>query len=401
MDLAPLFARIEQLAPQFGRAEDDLKVLVVRGRGGDFKGAMQNARLVLEALLRHLVTAELKQTPGKAMVDELLSKFRQAQNAHLIPTPVLAHMGTVQAWGNLSSHDHAASLSDANMKLGPEEVATALNSLVAVLAWYAEKYGAPQAAAAPALPLPATAPRKKPTNPAVKVLAVGLALAAGGYAAWVVATQGPSAVESANALAMLNQFYLANKEPPPSSGRCRVTDTRTLVSVAKAPGALATLQAAQKKSPEIWYLIARAQVEAGQSPDEALAHALECEGFAAAHGLKAKLLGKADRKDEAAAELQKALDTDPDWARAHYNLGLVELSRGGLDAGLAHLSTYLTEEPGDGDGWMVLGAGYEGAARLDVARGQSPDANQALAREAYCAAVERGKAEAKDRCQPR
>src|SRR5437879_4075010 len=91
-------------------------------------------------LLRAIVTNELKQTPGKAMLDELITKFRQQANAGLIPTNVLAHMGTVQAWGNLSSHDHAGSLADEGVKVTLDDAVTSLNSMVAILSWYAGKY---------------------------------------------------------------------------------------------------------------------------------------------------------------------------------------------------------------------------------------------------------------------
>src|SRR5689334_21323192 len=110
VDIEPLLQKMADLAPRFGRAQEDLQTMVNRGRAQDYKGVMQNARLVLEAILRSLVTEELKQTPGKAMLDELVTKFRQQANAGIIPTNVLAHMSTVQAWGNLSAHDHAGSL---------------------------------------------------------------------------------------------------------------------------------------------------------------------------------------------------------------------------------------------------------------------------------------------------
>lgn len=392
MDLAPLFTRIEKLAPQFGRAEQDLLALVARGRSGDFKGAMQNARLVVETVLRHLVTVELKQTPGKAMLDELITRFRQSANAGVVPVPVLAHMGTVQAWGNLSSHDHAANLNDQAMKLGPEELGTALNSLVAILSWYAEKYG--PAAAKEVVPTPA--PKKK-THPLVMALALVIPIGGGLYALWMVTTQGPNPVEVANAGVALNKFYLANKEPPPT-GRCRISDTRTLIKVSHGPGSLALLKEVTVSHPEVDYLTARALAQAGQPADAPLARALDCPGFAAAHGLKARLLGKADKKDEAAAELEKALEAAPEWSQARYNLGLVELSRGRVKEGVELMKAYVEAEPQDGDGWLMLGAAYEGLGRKAAEAGESAEPFAAKAKEAFCEAAKRGKAEAKARC---
>ncbi|MGV3625555.1 MAG: serine/threonine-protein kinase [Archangium sp.] len=130
-----------ELAPRFGRARGDLDAIVSRGRTQDYKGVMQNARLVLETLMRSLVAEDLGQTPGKATLEELVSKFRQKQNSGIVPHNVLAHMGTVQAWGNLSAHDHAGSLEESGVRVGREEVVASLNSMVAILTWYAEKKG--------------------------------------------------------------------------------------------------------------------------------------------------------------------------------------------------------------------------------------------------------------------
>ncbi|HEY0882042.1 MAG TPA: hypothetical protein VGD87_10955, partial [Archangium sp.] len=60
VDIEPLLVKIAELAPRFGRAREDLEAMVSRGRASDYKGVMQNARLVVEMLLRSLVTEELK-----------------------------------------------------------------------------------------------------------------------------------------------------------------------------------------------------------------------------------------------------------------------------------------------------------------------------------------------------
>lgn len=141
VDLEPMLRRLEMLAPRFGRASADLEAIVGRARSQDYRGVMQNARLVLETLLRSLVSDELKLTPGKAMLEELVSKFRQKANSGIVPPNILAHMGTVQAWGNLSVHDHAGSLDETAVRVGQDEVVASLNSMVAILTWYAEKKG--------------------------------------------------------------------------------------------------------------------------------------------------------------------------------------------------------------------------------------------------------------------
>jgi serine/threonine-protein kinase len=178
VDIEPLLSKLAELAPRFGRARVDLEAIVSRGRAQDYRGVMQNARLVLEVLLRSLVTDELKQTPGKAMLEELVSRFRQQANAGIVPARILAHMGTVQAWGNLSAHDHAGSLDESGVHVGKDEVVASLNSVVAILGWYAEKKGLsatppldPGAAATPGAS-PALAPTQ-PGEPPVPGRVIG------------------------------------------------------------------------------------------------------------------------------------------------------------------------------------------------------------------------------------
>ena len=150
VDIEPLLSKLAALAPRFGRARVDLEAIVSRGRAQDYRGVMQNGRLVLETLLRSLVTEELKQTPGKAMLEELVARFRQQANAGIVPPNILAHMGTVQAWGNLSAHDHAGSLDESGVHVGKDEVVASLNSVVVILGWYADKKFGPPADQNPA-----------------------------------------------------------------------------------------------------------------------------------------------------------------------------------------------------------------------------------------------------------
>ena len=161
VDIEPLLSKLAELAPRFGRARVDLEAIVSRGRAQDYRGVMQNARLVLEVLLRSLVTEDLKQTPGKAMLEELVARFRQQANAGIVPAKILAHMGTVQAWGNLSAHDHAGSLDESGVHVGKDEVVASLNSVVAILGWYADKKGLATPISAP----PPAAESLEPTLP--------------------------------------------------------------------------------------------------------------------------------------------------------------------------------------------------------------------------------------------
>ncbi len=173
VDIEPLLSKLAELAPRFGRARVDLEAIVSRGRAQDYRGVMQNARLVLEVLLRSLVTEDLKQTPGKAMLEELVARFRQQANAGIVPAKILAHMGTVQAWGNLSAHDHAGSLDESGVHVGKDEVVASLNSVVAILGWYADKKGL-------ATPVSATPPPDESFEPTQRREAPALGRVIGG-----------------------------------------------------------------------------------------------------------------------------------------------------------------------------------------------------------------------------
>ncbi|MFZ5446201.1 MAG: hypothetical protein ACOZQL_39805, partial [Myxococcota bacterium] len=246
VDIEPLLLKIDELAPRFGRAREDLLAMVSRGRAQDYKGVMQNARLVLEALLRSLVTEELKQTPGKAMLDELVTKFRQQANAGIVPTNILAHMGTVQAWGNLSAHDHAGSLDDSGVKVGQEEVVASLNSMVAILSWYAEKKGLRAESATPVGSSPVA--RAAPAAPAKsKGLVVGLAgggaLLVVGVVAFLALQKPPIHHEKqpdspGTAFVALDAVYATRGEPVPPAGCRREDEAAQLAKVASDAQAL-------------------------------------------------------------------------------------------------------------------------------------------------------------------
>lgn len=356
VDIDPLLDKLDTLAPKFGRAQDDLRAMVSRGRAGDYKGVMQNARLVLEALLRSLVTEELKQTPGKAMLDELVTKFRQQSNAGIVPTNILAHMGTVQAWGNLSAHDHAGSLGDTGVQVGLEEVVASLNSMVAILNWYAGKRGL----SAPALPAVtstssasiAAVPPKRSRAPMFAGFAALLALVVAGS---VVALRNPATdgapappTVTPGSFAALDAVYATRKEPVPPAACRRAEDAALL---ARSASDLPSLSLLENPAPEAAYLLARATFEVKKTRAPALDVALACGGFAAAQHLagiiaiadgkvaealpfleaaraaapswldnRAKLAGvllQLDRRDDAVKEIDAIVATDPDFAAGH------------------------------------------------------------------------------------
>lgn len=314
VDIEPLLKKMADLAPHFGRARDDLETLVSRGRSQDYKGVMQNARLVLEAILRSLVTEELKQTPGKAMLDELVTKFRQQANAGIIPTNVLAHMSTVQAWGNLSAHDHAGSLGDSGVKVGLEEVVASLNSMVTILSWYAEKKGF---GAAPSAPAPVSAAAPSPAAGSKAPLLAGgallvLVLGAGAWFAFggktpVVNTPPPP---PGDPFATLNTVYSTWKEPTPPAGCRRADDAAQLAKVATDPQALGLLE---NPSPEASYLFARASKATLTTPSAALTNALSCPGFAGAQHLAGLVAVRENKLPEAQKFYEEARLLAPNW----------------------------------------------------------------------------------------
>ncbi len=385
VDLEPLLAKVEAAAPRFGRAADDLKALVSRGRAGDYKGVLQNARLVLEALLRSLVTDELKQTPGKAMLDDLVSKFRQQGNAGVVPTNVLAHMGTVQAWGNLSSHDHAGSLSDESVHVGPEEVLASLNSMLAILSWYSQKRGLGPALSpgqqglTPVGTAAVAAPARPPGRGRAAVIA-GVAtvvafLALGGWLVGrpevppqIVAPRG-TAVAAVD-FSALDAVYARREEPPPPAGCRSPAEAPQLVQNATDVDALALID---QPSPEAAYLRARARFEQTKAQDPALDVALRCEGFAAAHHLAGLFAVTEQRLGDAQASFEKARALSPGWLENRARLAGLLLKRDQPAAALAEIDQLLAARPDYAPAFFLrfaarMAAGQKDEALADLCR---------------------------------
>jgi hypothetical protein len=376
VELDPLLNRLAAFAPHFGRLQGDLEAMVSRGRTQDFKGVMQNARLVLEALLRSLVTEELKQTPGKAMLDELITKFRQQANAGVVPTNVLAHMGTVQAWGNLSSHDHAGSLHDAGVAVGQDEVVASLNSMLAVLAWYATKRGVVLDVSTKTPPVAATEPSAPPVHltstpaapspsasrgPLVFIVA-GVALVGLLGAGYLAVRSSPGKDPGSNAppdttpplqpFAALDALYASWKEPAAPPACRRVEDAARLAAIATDDTALALVDA----NPESSYLLARATFEKTRTRHDALKKALACPGFAAAENLEGRISLQEKRFDEARKHFLAAIAAAPGFVNARFNLALMFVQSGDLESARDRLDHLITENPSFGEAYFVRAA---------------------------------------------
>ena len=400
MDIEPLLARLEALAPSFGRAEDDIRATVSRGRSEDYKGVMQNCRLVLEALLRALVSDHLKQTPGKAMLDELITKFRQQANAGVIPMNILAHMGTVQAWGNLSSHDQATKLTDDGVKVGKGEVMASLNSMVAILDWYAAAFGPrPAPGAQPTSLAPARAaaagvaagPKKAPVVPIAIGVVVLAAIGAGGFFATrpTAAVAPPIAavtpVPAVSPFVALDALYAKWSEPKPPAA-CR--SAKDAAVLAANPTDLTALEALpDNRSAEAWYVIARAQLDQKLDAAPALKHALECERFAAAHNLQGKIAIMEGRAADALTSFTTAVAIAPGFAKARYNLAIIHLKEQRIGEGMKELQRATTDEPKFADAHYLLARAYQGQKQMVEANAE------------FCAAADHGHQEAQAKCE--
>jgi len=349
VDIEPLLQKLTELAPRFGRAQEDLQAIVSRGRAHDYKGVMQNARLVLEALLRSLVTEELKQTPGKAMLDELVTKFRQQANAGIIPTNVLAHMGTVQAWGNLSAHDHAGSLEDSGVKVGQDEVVASLNSMVAILSWYAEKKALPMRTEL-ATPLAVKAvERAAPTQPKSKLpLFIGLGVVAAVGIVAVIATRPNTPAEITSAppksdpFVALDAVYATRKEPVPPVACRRAEEAPQLAKSASDAQALGLIE---RPSAEAAYLLARVSFEELKRKTPALDVALACDGFAAAQHLAGLVAISDGNLPEAQKRFQQARATAPSWLDNRAKLAGVLLQTDQRDAASKEIDGLVSAAP--------------------------------------------------------
>lgn len=370
VDIEPLLLKLSELAPRFGRARDDLQAMVSRGRAQDYKGVMQNARLVLEALLRSLVTEELKQTPGKAMLDELVTKFRQQANAGIVPTNILAHMGTVQAWGNLSAHDHSGSLEDSGVKVGQEEVVASLNSMVAILSWYAEKRNLAATPAGTPAVAPAAAPSAPSSGSKAPLLAVGglvvLALGAVGFFALSgpkPATDPQPTAAPPEPFAALDAVYATRGEPPPPPACRRASEAPQLAKVAADAQALGLLD---DPSAEAAYLLARASPELSKQK-AALDKATACVGFAAAEHLAARAAIEGGDLPGARKWLEGARDHAPKWLENRVMLGGLYLQLGEKAAATKEVEGVISANPDYAPAWLLRSSLEAGEQKTDEA----------------------------------
>ncbi|WP_224363045.1 hypothetical protein [Hyalangium versicolor] len=420
-ELEPLLQRIEQLTPAFGRARDDLTALTTRARHQDYKGVLQNARLVVEMLLRSLVTTELKQTPGKAMLDELLAKFRQQAHAGVVPTNILAHMGTVQAWGNLSSHDHAGGLHEPGVKVGIEEVVTSINSLVAILTWYKERYVQEPVIPAPEVSAVAADTAAQPGGGGA-ASSKRTALVGGGLLVVLVAGLGVLALRVDPVPELRKQLDAISAEngEPVTPVECQEHDAEALTALVTVAPKLSERAVAKDRSQQAaealealrargqgwraegWFHMARASLLAGHPDAAAMSAALDCKGFAAAENLAGRMAALAQDWKESAVHYARAAELDEHFWKPRFNLGLIHLQAQHGEEAVPLLERAAELAPEVAEVSLFLGHAYAARASTARAAGREAEAmaDQGRARAAWCRARDRGAPQAQALCTP-
>lgn len=376
-----LLKRIDALAARFGRAAPDLIAIVSRSRAGDHRGVLQNARLVVETLLRDVYARELGQAPGKKMLGDLTAQFRQQGNVGIIPTEVLFFIDGVAAAGNLGSHDHAARLDDPGVHMSGAHALTSLNNLVAVLEWYAGKYLAgADTASSPSTP--AAASRSSMRIAAAVVVVV----VAAGVAVAVAASRKEALIEPAStkpSRAALDRWYASVGDPPPPES-CRATGP-ALEALAAAVATKVPVSASASASAEERFVAA--SLASDDRPVRAEAEAAAaCVGFAAAENLAGKVALKEDRLDDALRWFQAAEAHAADFVKPRFNRALVLLKRGNPEA-LALFESLAAGPDARAEVFLVLGH----------ARTAAGSAEQAQL--AYCRARDLGSAAAAALCR--
>lgn len=416
--LETLIRRVEAHAPAFGRAAPDITAICARARSGDYRGVLQNTRLVVETLLRAIL-ANKKQTPGKQTLEQLVSKMQGE-----LPTAVAVHVRTIQAWGNVGAHDHGDDLFGGGLEVTDQEATSALTALVAILDWYrgAHLQDAPSAPEAPAV-----APKKG----VGLVVGAAVALVAAAGVAYAVLGRTPEQppptpppVAQGLDFGPLDALYQQRGLPLPAES-CRpnrAEDLAPLVAAAPRlmggdPGtkrpqdaeALKALEAVEEARPpvgEYWLLLALARSFNGAPDDEVLAALTEgqahCDEMTELYNMQGKLLFKAgdvkgavkafkravavgegygaprlnlalayvEAKDlpRARVTFDELVQTLPKYGPGYRGRGALLLGQGEVEGAVADLRQATTLDPEDGLGHLLLGQALAGAKDAEGAK---------------------------------
>ena len=390
--LESLVQRVQAHAPAFGRAAPDLSALCARARAADYRGVLQNTRLVVETLLRSIMASK-SQTPGKQTLEQLASKM-QAD----LPTHVAVHVRTIQAWGTVGAHDQGEGLFAGGLEVTDQEATSALTALVAILDWYRGAHLAPEP------PAPAAAPKRG--GVVLLAAAVAAVIAAAGALAFVTLRgEGPGAPPPAAApkpldYGPLDALYAARELPRPAES-CRTESPELLARLTAAaalleggePGgrrpqdaqAVAQLDAveeAERTLGEYWLLVALARQFEG-APDEEVLAALaqgvtHCDEMTELYNMQGKLLFKAGDLRGAIKAFKRAVATGEGYGAPRLNLALTYVEAKDLPRAKAAFDELIASLPGYAPGYRGRGAYFLGQGDAAAAVG---DLKQAVSRD--------------------
>ena len=417
-----LLVRLEALAPSFKRAAPDMLAIVSRARAGDHRGVLQNARLVAETLMRDLYSREIGQAPGKKMLGDLTAQFRQSAHAGVIPNEILFFIDGIAAAGNLGAHDHAATLDDDGVQMSEAHAFTALNNLVAILTWYAQKYfpdsaeradqpkaagddasiakvAAPPDASTVAAPQVVAQTSRKPTaagvmkgRPGIVLVGVVLLSAAGAFAALRGRKGAEAVVATSTRPQELDRWYEQTRDPSPPEP-CRASAdlwAKLVPALADSPSGIAAVKdlstSPLASQPEVAYVLATRLAASSERPRALAERAAACDGFAAAQNLAGKLAFQDEKFEEALALLGKSIEASPTYVKPRFNRGLIRLKLGRVAEAVPDFEFAAKSEPAKAD--IQFGFGH-----ALLAAGRNADATAA-----FCRARELGLEEAGALC---
>lgn len=413
---AALIQKLESIAPAFARAEADILATTGRARALDYRGVLQNARLVTETLMRDIYTREIGSPPGKKMLGDLVSQFRQSSNAKIIPVEVLIFVDGIAAAGNLGSHDHSGLLNEQGIRITAAHAMPALSNLLALLEWYSEKY----------LELPADVKTSTVANHnshGHKSILAGICAVAAVSAIWVAgsredrsdrfvaqeslpqlppsyAREVQTELSSVGAVPVarspseiIAEWYVKRDDlRPPESCSAKgegMIKLAFVVGLDAKKGMEALTADGRKLSPEEQFVQAVLITEAAGSARDFAESAARCPGFAAAQNLAGRLALKDGRPDRARTFFEAATLSRPDYLKPRFNMTLAMMAQGDFVEAGQRLEELALLMPNRGEVQSALAT-----ARAAVGKAEA-------AREAWCRAATLGVAEAKNRCDDR
>lgn len=381
--ITDLLGRIEADIAYFGRAQTDIEAMCARARIADYRGVLQNARLVTETLLRAIVVKEKKEDPGRSTLESLLKKLHQPGQDGAMPTHIVVHMRTIQAWGNASAHDHDAALEGKGLEVSEEEAFAGLNSMAVILGWYRQNYLLDAKAdrrPSSIVPMPAPKPQTA-TTPVFILIAIFLASGAAGAYVYTRTPADRTALDAAHASAA---------EPPPPTVCQATADIESLATAARAlvPGkpngqraedraAVEQLAKAKDDSAERNALLAKAYLFAGDLPAARTtlkAAMAACPDYATLHAMQGSLHLLENNLEAAQAAYTAALERVPSFVAPRFNLGLVHLKSGRIEDAIRSFSEVIERDPAHALAYQTRGAARASAGELQSAQSDLQEA---------------------------